>query len=91
MLKATQLCSHEPARAAHYLVDKAFTQEYEYTRQMLSELSYSRWRDFSPADTLRFYALRLHESGLIKSAPQKILAQGTDWSFLNELKKELRG
>jgi NitT/TauT family transport system substrate-binding protein len=91
MLKATQLCSDEPARAARYLVDKAFTQEYEYTRQMLSELSYSRWRDFSPADTLRFYALRLHESGLIKSAPQKILAQGSDWRFLNELKKELKG
>jgi hypothetical protein len=40
---------------------------------------------------LRFYALRLHEAGLIKSSPQKILAQGTDWQFLNELKKELKG
>jgi NitT/TauT family transport system substrate-binding protein len=40
---------------------------------------------------VRFYALRLHEAGMIKSAPQKILAQGTDWRFLNELKKELKG
>jgi hypothetical protein len=25
------------------------------------------------------------------ACPQKILAQGTDWRFLNELKKELEG
>ena len=41
-------------------------------------------------DTVRFYALRLHEAGMIKSSPQKVLAQGTDWRFLNELKKELK-
>jgi len=28
---------------------------------------------------------------IIKASPQKILAQGTDWRFLNELKKELKG
>ena len=30
-------------------------------------------------------------AGLIKSGPQKIIAQGTDWRFINELKKELKG
>jgi NitT/TauT family transport system substrate-binding protein len=40
---------------------------------------------------VRLYALRFHEAGMIKSSPQKILAQGTDWRFLNELKKELKG
>ena len=49
------------------------------------------WREFSAEDTLRFYALRLHEVGMLKSSPQKLLAQGTDWRFLNELKKELKG
>jgi NitT/TauT family transport system substrate-binding protein len=39
---------------------------------------------------MRFYALRLHEAGMIKSSPQKLIAQGTDWRFLNELKKELK-
>ena len=34
--------------------------------------------------------LRLHEAGMIKSSPQKIIAQGTDWRFLRELKKELK-
>jgi NitT/TauT family transport system substrate-binding protein len=40
---------------------------------------------------VRFYALRLQEVGMIKSTPQKLIAQGTDWRFLTELKKELKG
>jgi len=44
----------------------------------------------NPEDTLGFLALRLHEVGMIKSNPKKLIAQGTDWRFLNELKKELK-
>ena len=40
--------------------------------------------------TLRFYALRLREAGFIKSSPQTIMSRGTDWRFLNELKRELK-
>jgi hypothetical protein len=32
----------------------------------------------------------VYEVRMIKSSPQKIIAQGTDWRFLNELKKELK-
>ena len=39
---------------------------------------------------MRFYALRLHEVGMIKSSPNTIIAEGTDWRFLNELKRELK-
>jgi NitT/TauT family transport system substrate-binding protein len=39
---------------------------------------------------MRFYALRLHEVGMIKSSPSAILAEGTDWRFLNELRRELK-
>ena len=53
----------------------------------MKEMPYGKWREYEPADTVRFYALRLYEDGLIKSTPQKILAQGTDWRFFNELKK----
>jgi NitT/TauT family transport system substrate-binding protein len=52
---------------------------------------YSRWREDDPEETVRFYALRLHEVGIMKSSPQKMIAQGTDWRFLNELKKEMKG
>jgi len=58
---------------------------------MMAELPYSRWRGYDPADTMRFYALRLHEAGLIKMPPPRIVSQGSDWRFLNELKKELKG
>ena len=61
-----------------------------YALQAMKEMPYDRWREYDPEDTVRFYALRLHEAGMIKSSPQKIIAQGTDWRFLNELKKELK-
>ena len=37
------------------------------------------------------YALRLHEAGLVKSSPSKLLAQGSELRFVKELKKELKG
>ncbi len=59
--------------------------------EVLKEMLYGQWREYDPEDTVRFYALRLHEAGMIKSSPQNIIAQGTDWRFLNELKKEMKG
>ena len=91
ILKAVDLCALEPERAAHALVDKGFAKQYKYARQLMQKLPYGRWRDYNPEDTVRFYALRLHEAGMIKSTPQKLIAQGTDWRFLKELKKELKG
>ena len=92
VLKAAEFCAQEPERVARSLVDKGYTAQaqYEYARQTLREVPYGRWREFDPEDTIRFYALRLHEAGMIKSSPQKIISQGTDWRFFNELKKELK-
>ncbi len=56
----------------------------------MKELPYANWRNYDPADTLRFYALRLREAGMIKSPPQRIIAQSADWRFFNELKRELK-
>ena len=71
-------------------MSKKYEPRYEIALEVLKGLPYRRWRDADPEDTLRFYGLRLHEAGLIKSPPQKLIAQGTDWRFLNELKKELK-
>jgi NitT/TauT family transport system substrate-binding protein len=90
-MKATDVCAREPDRVARALVEKKWTDREDYARQTLRDLPYSRWREFNPEDTIRFYALRLHEAGMVKASPQKILAQGTDWRFLTELKKELKG
>ena len=72
------------------MVDGGFTASYDYALQTMSEVPYAKWREYDPEDTVRFYALRLHEAGLIRSNPNKIIADGTDWRFLNELKRELK-
>jgi NitT/TauT family transport system substrate-binding protein len=66
-------------------------QRYEYALQTMNDVPYAKWREYDPEGTVRFYALRLQEAGMINSTPQKIIAQGTDWCFLTELKKELKG
>ena len=98
ILKANQVCVLEPDRVARLLVDKSSVPgylygyvKYEYALQTMKELPYAKWREYDPEDTIRFYALRLHEAGMVKSSPQKIIARGTDWRFLNELKQELKG
>jgi NitT/TauT family transport system substrate-binding protein len=91
ILKGADLCALEPERAASALQAKGFTESYDYALQTMRELPYGKWREYDPEDTVRFYALRLHEVGMIRSSPQKLIAQGTDWRFLNELRKELKG
>jgi NitT/TauT family transport system substrate-binding protein len=90
ILKGDMLCALEPERGARDYVGR-FAGRYEEALQALKEIPFGKWREYDPADTVRFYALRLHEAGMVKSSPQKILAQGTNWRFLNELKKELKG
>ena len=91
LLKAADLCAREPDRVARFLVEKKYTTQLEYARQTLREVPYTRWREYVPEDSLRFYALRLHEGGMIKTNPQKLIAQSTDWRIFNELKRELKG
>jgi len=90
ILKAADFCAAEPARAAQRLVDGGFTPRYDYAFEALRTISYDKWREYDAEDTIRFYALRMHEAGMIKATPQKIIADGTDWRFLNELKRELK-
>jgi NitT/TauT family transport system substrate-binding protein len=90
ILKTADLCASEPAQVAQRLVDRGFTDRYDYALQTLSELPYDKWREYDAEDTLRFYALRMHEAGLIKVNPNKIVAENTDWRFFNELKRELK-
>jgi NitT/TauT family transport system substrate-binding protein len=90
ILKAADLCVSQPKRVAQLLVDQGYAKRYDYALQALGEIRYDVWRDYDPEDTLRFYALRMHEAGLIQSSPQKLIAEHTDWRFLDELKRELK-
>ena len=90
ILKAADLCVGDPPAVARQLVDGGFTPRYDYAEQALREIPYDKWREYDAEDTMRFYALRLHELGMIKTNPKQVLADGTDWRFLNELKRELK-
>jgi NitT/TauT family transport system substrate-binding protein len=90
ILKAADLCASAPEEAARLIVDGGFTERYDYALQTLSENPYNAWREFDAEDSIRFYALRMHELGMIKNNPKKIIADGTDWRFLNELRRELK-
>ena len=89
ILRATDLCASEPMLVAQRLIDRKFAPRYDFALQTLKEIPYRSWREDDPEDTVRFYALRLHELGMIKSNPDKIIARGTDWRFLNEVKREM--
>lgn len=90
LLKAQQLCSQEPARVAQLLVERGATDRIESANELLREVSYDDWRTYDPADTLRFFSLRLREAGLVKSTPNAIIARGSDFRYLDRLRRELK-
>ena len=67
VLKAADLCASEPELAARLIVEGGFTERYDFALEALREIPYDKWREYDPDDTLRFYAVRLHELGTIKS------------------------
>jgi NitT/TauT family transport system substrate-binding protein len=83
----------DPERVGRLYVESGFVaaSHRDFVVQAMRELPYARWRDFYAEDTVRFQSLRLHEAGFVRSSPAKIIAQGTDWRFLNELRKQLKG
>jgi NitT/TauT family transport system substrate-binding protein len=91
VLKATDQCRTEPEQVVRRLVEGGFIKlRHEGALQALAEIPWGSWRELDPEDTLRFYALWLHEFGELEATPKKIIAEGTDWRFLNELKRELK-
>jgi NitT/TauT family transport system substrate-binding protein len=90
ILKGSDICASEPDRGAKAYLDLGYKINPDYARQALREIPYGHWRDYNPEETVRFYALRLREAAMVKAAPQTLIAQGTDWRFLNELKREMK-
>jgi NitT/TauT family transport system substrate-binding protein len=88
VLRANDICTNKRDWVAKSLVDRGFTPRYDYARESLDDVSYSAWRDFDAEDAVRFWVLRMREFGMIKSPPDKIIAAGTDFRFLKEVRKE---
>jgi NitT/TauT family transport system substrate-binding protein len=91
ILQAADSVALEPERAAQFMVDKGYAKNYDYALAAMQNIPHNRWREYDPEDTLVFYANRLRDAGLIKSNANDIVAKGTDWHFLDEIKQELKG
>jgi NitT/TauT family transport system substrate-binding protein len=89
ILKSVDLCAQDPEGVARNIADRGIW-GHDLTLDWLRELPFGKWREIDVADSLRFWALRLHDVGAIKSSPQQIIAQGLDLRFLNELKRQLK-
>ena len=91
ILKATDQCGTEPEGAVRGLVERGFIKlDRAGALQALNEIPWASWRELDPEDSLRFYALWMHEFGQIEATPNQLIAEGADWRFLNELKRELK-
>jgi NitT/TauT family transport system substrate-binding protein len=90
IMKGADVVAREPTQSARVLVDGGFTSNFDYACDILKKIPHNVWRGFDPVDSVRFYALRLKESGLIKSTPEQIVERGTDFRYLPELKRELK-
>jgi len=90
ILKGSELCASDPDRGVKAYLAQGYTPNPDHAREALRELPYGHWRDYNPEDTVRFYALRLREAGMVKNPPQKLISQGTDWRALEQLRKEMK-
>jgi NitT/TauT family transport system substrate-binding protein len=88
ILKGTDICHREPEMVARRMATHGFL--HQCVHDVLHHTRYDMWRDHDPEDTLRFFALRLNELGMIKTAPNEAISGHTDWRFLNEVRRELK-
>ena len=69
---------------------RGFTPGYDHALQTLQrgplrQMARVRCRGHGP-----LLRAALGEAGMVRSSPQKIIAENTDWRFLDELKRELK-
>ena len=92
ILKASEVCASDPDLGVKAYLARGFSADAATARQAITELpSFGHWREYNPEETVRFYALRLREAEMVKSSPQKLIAQGTDWRILEQLRREMKG
>ena len=95
ILRATDAVAKDKPRAAREYVAGGFNStaaspvDEDLTNEVIRDLSYD-WRELDPEETLRFFALRLADAKLIKSTPQQIIAQGSDFAFMRQMRTELK-
>jgi len=95
VLRAADLVTKDRPSAAHQYVAGGFfstppaATDEEIVNEVIRDLSYD-WRELDPEETLRFFALRLADAKLIKMTSQQIIAQGSDFAYMRQLRTELK-
>jgi NitT/TauT family transport system substrate-binding protein len=88
-LRGADHCVAEPEEVARYLATHGFVANEQYALEAMRDVPYDPWRTHDPEETLRFYALRLKDAGVINSTPEEIIDRCADWSFFRELREEM--
>lgn len=89
VLRGIDLVTKDRAHAVAVAVQKKFTTDGQLMLAAIKDLPYP-WREYDPAETVRFFALRLADAKLLKKTPAQILAQGTDFTFFRQMQRELK-
>ena len=89
LLTAVDQTAHDPEGAVRLLVDRGYTTQYDYTLAAVQAIHSYAWRDYDAEDSLRFYGLRLYEAGMVRQDPKQLIARGTDWQPLADVKRDL--
>jgi NitT/TauT family transport system substrate-binding protein len=90
ILKANDIVANDPQLALRVLQEKKIWKKSEtkYILKAITEIPYGKWRLYKPEETIRFYALRLREAGMISTPPDEFLNKYAEWGPLNELKSD---
>jgi len=94
VLRAADAVAKDRVSAAHEFVAGGFfsttpaATDEQIVNEVIKDLSYD-WREIDPEETLRYYALRLGDAKLIKMSSQQVIAQGSDFAYMRQLRSEL--
>lgn len=88
LYRAVDRCAAEPDAVGEYLAGRGFALNIEHARKIMRHIPWAKWRDYDPEEAIRFYALRLKETGVIELSPEEIIDRGADWRFVESLRGE---
>lgn len=89
VLRGVDRCHREPEAVAQELVRAGWSANEYSAVQGMPYQHFDAWRTHSPEDSMRFFALRLREGGVIKSTPDELIKRGLDLRYLDELRDKI--
>jgi NitT/TauT family transport system substrate-binding protein len=88
MMRATDICTDKPDWVARRLVDRGFTPRSDSAWEGLDDVFYRAWREYDTKDAAFLGAAPAGDRH-DQVVSRKIIATGTDFSFLKEVRKEI--